>query len=112
MPKVVTTVNLDFDEKEEFVRLYGKAELSNFIRRAIHKALEEKNREASIKNLSAIKEVRTELDQKIAAKESLDYWISYVKAAKELQPLYDLRPKVKDLFVITDGRIKGMQQDI
>lgn len=85
MPKVVTTVNLDFDEKEEFVRKYGKSELSSFLRQAIHEALEEKNREAHI-DLSAVNHANSlpNVINAEVANQSLDTWIQQLEQRRDL----------------------------
>jgi hypothetical protein len=107
MPKVVTTVNLDFDEKEEFIKRFGKDALSQFLREAIHEALEEKNREAHI-NLSAIHTcLRNDIETK--PNKSLDGWIEYIKKQERPEPLIEIMPKLRLLYQLNDGRIKGMQ---
>jgi len=107
MPKSVTTVNLDFDEKMEFIQKFGKAELSAFLRQAIHEKLKEKNREALI-SLSAIPSILINTKGKVV-NQSLDGWIQYARTVGGLEPLIEIFPKVQTLYKLTNGRIKGMQ---
>ena len=108
MPKVVTTVNLDFDEKEEFVRKFGKAELSNFLRQAIHERLAEKNQEAG-KDLSAIGRSQR-CDRSIlshAGDKCLDGWIRYARQQLPHEILVEMHSKTSLLDKLVDGKIKG-----
>lgn len=89
MPKVVTTVNLDFDEKEEFIKKFGKAELSHFLRQAIHEKLEEKNREATV-NLSAVSAIpnaNANIITVTQVNEGLDRWIEHAIKCEDLTQL-------------------------
>jgi hypothetical protein len=109
MPLVVTTVNLDFDEKNEFVRKFGKSELSHFLRKAIHEKLEEKNREALI-NLSPIAHVETSIIiSPTKTDKSLDKWIEYARAETRWEPLVEINPKTKLLSALVDGKVRGMR---
>ena len=108
MPLVVTTVNLDFDEKEEFVRRFGKAELSNFLRQAIHERLGQKNQEAG-KDLSAVGRSQR-YDKGILAQaghKSLDDWVRYARQDLPYEILTEMHPKTSLLEKLVDGKIKG-----
>jgi hypothetical protein len=94
MPKVVTPLNLDFDEKEEFIKLFGEGSLSKFVRQCIHERLEQKNREAGI-DLSAIHQAFDPGNTitVMVVNESLDRFIEHADSCNDLTELAAIEGK-------------------
>lgn len=86
MPKVVTPLNLDFDEKEEFIKLFGEGSLSKFVRQCIHEKLEQKNREAGI-DLSAINQAFDPVNTitTTVVNESLDRFMEHISTIEDVK---------------------------
>lgn len=116
MPKVVTTVNLDFDSKEKFVRYFGKSELSPFLRQAMdikikrHEELvKQKNEKASEKDLSPLASFvsanNTIDDVRYKMNATLDQYLVYFKDNEDMENLEKVRPKLYTCLQLVDSRI-------
>jgi hypothetical protein len=107
MPKVVTTVNLDFDEKEQFVKKYGRDELSKFLRQAIHERLEkEKNEKASTK--IDFSPIRVPINNKAFDIFNISSWIQtsldYFRQNDDLGEIDTIKPQAQELVSLLNGK--------
>jgi K+/H+ antiporter YhaU regulatory subunit KhtT len=116
MPKVVTTVNLDFDSKEKFVRYFGKSELSPFLRQAMdikikrhEELIKQKNEKAREKDLSPLasfaKSDNTIEDVRYKMNETLDQYLVFFKNNNDVENLERVRPKLYTCLQLVDSRI-------
>ena len=112
MPKVVTPLNLDFDEKEEFKREFGEGSLSKFVRQCIHERLvKQKNEKACAKDLSPIASVNlmnsndTKDELKYKMKENLDKYFVYFQNNNDFETLQTVRPRLYKCLSLVDSRI-------
>jgi hypothetical protein len=116
MPKVITPLNLDFDEKEEFVRRFGKGELSDFCRKAIHRRLEaEKNEEALTQRESCRQPVKIpHYNKRTLDVFNISNWIQtsldYFRRTDDLKQIDLIKPQAQELFVLLNGKQMGIRK--
>ncbi len=125
MVLVITSVNLDYDDKVKFIEKFGKDELSKFLRQQIHQRLEEEERrkkgigfvnnpinvqfadQGMIAGLDNYNNARLDIN---LINESLDKYIQYFKQNDELEQFSQISPKVSNLHRLVMAKYLTMQK--